>query len=144
MGLQVDRHSEWRSKLGERDLSLIPEIERSFEPTRGIAQGIDRQEGATIDRRDAVGRTHYSWVEHLGREAVPAAALAVVREGATWEDLHAVLRGYGVRLEPAGSGVRVIGPEPGQRVKASDIGLNVRGLEGRLGAFEPQRQTEQS
>jgi hypothetical protein len=138
MGLQVDRHAEWRSKLGERDLSLVPEIKMHREPAWGIAEGIDRQEGATIDRRDAVRRTHYSWVELLGREAVPAAALAVAREGATWADLHAVLRGYGVRLEPAGGGARVMGPEPGQRVKASDVGLNLRALEGRLGTFEPE------
>lgn len=144
MGLQVDRHSEWRSKLGERDFSLVPEIEVNLEPARGIAEGIDRQEGATIDRRDAVRRAHYSWVELLGREAVPAAALAVAREGATWDDLHAVLRGYGVRLEPAGSGGRVIGPERGQRVKASDVGLNLRGLEGRLGVFEPERAAQGS
>jgi hypothetical protein len=144
MGLHVDRHAEWRSKLGERNLSLVPEIEAHLEPAWGIAEGIDRQEGATIDRRDAVRRTHYSWVELLGREAVPAAALAVAREGSTWDDLHAVLRGYGVRLEPGGSGGRVIGPEPGQRVKASDVGLNLRALAGRLGAFEPERTTQQS
>jgi hypothetical protein len=144
LGLHVDRHAEWRSKLGERNLSLVPEIEAHLEPAWGIAEGIDRQEGATIDRRDAVRRTHYSWVELLGREAVPAAALAVAREGATWDDLHAVLRGYGVRLEPAGGGGRVIGPEPGQRVKASDVGLNLRALAGRLGAFEPERAVQQS
>ncbi len=102
MGLQVDRHVEWRSKLGERAFSLVPGIERELEPALAMAAGIDRQEGATIDRRDAVRRTHYSWVELLSREAVPAAAFAVAREGATWGDLHAVLRGYGVRLEPAG------------------------------------------
>jgi len=58
--------------------------------------------------------------------------------------VHAVLRGYGVRLEPAGSGARVVGPEHGQRVKASDIGLDVRGLEGRLGAFKASERDEQA
>ncbi len=140
MGLQVDRHVAWREKLGERELGVVPE----FEPERsvGVAQGLDRQEGATIDRRDAVRRTHYSWVDLLKREAVPAATQAVAREGASWDDLHAVLRGYGVRLEAAGSGARVVGPEHGQRVKASDIGLDLRGLEPRLGAFAVLPQAE--
>jgi len=144
MGLQVDRHVEWRSKLGERELSVVPGIERELEPALAMAVGIDRQEGATIDRRDAVRRTHYSWVELLSREAVPAAAFAIAREGASWDNLHAVLRGYGVRLEPAGSGARVVGPEHGQRVKASDIGLDIRGLEGRLGAFQAPERDERA
>jgi hypothetical protein len=131
MGLLVDRHVAWREKLGERELGLMPEPELAV----GVAQGLDRQEGATIDRRDAVRRTHYSWVDVLKREVVPAATQAVAREGASWDDLHAVLRGYGVRLEVAGSGARVVGPEHGQRVKASDLGLDLRGLEPRLGAF---------
>jgi len=140
MGLQVDRHVVWREKLGERELGIVPDAGLRLERTEGVAQGIDRQEGATIDRRDAVRRTHYSWVELLAREAVPAATFAIAREGATWGDVHAVLRGYGVRLEPAGSGARVVGPEHGQRVKASDVGLDIRGLEARLGAFEvPER-----
>jgi len=58
--------------------------------------------------------------------------------------VHAVLRGYGVRLEPAGSGARVVGPEHGQRVKASDIGLDIRGLEGRLRAFQAPERDEQA
>ncbi len=143
MGLQVDRHLEWRTKLGERALDLVPELDGA-EHALGIAVGLDRQEGATIDRRDAVRRTHYSWVELLQREAVPAATLAVAREGASWNDLHAVLRGYGVRLEPAGSGARVVGPENGQRVKASDLGLDLRGMEARLGSFQPALQHDVS
>jgi hypothetical protein len=142
MGLQVDRHVAWREKLGERELGLVPDFEQSQELAVGVAQGIDRQEGATIDRRDAVRRTHYSWVDLLKREAVPAATQAVAREGASWDDLHAVLRGYGVRLEAAGSGARVVGPERGQRVKASDIGLDLRGLEPRLGAFAVPPEAE--
>jgi len=47
-------------------------------------------------------------------------------------------------LEPAGSGARVVGPERGQRVKASDLGLDLRGLEPRLGPFVPQLREEQS
>jgi len=144
MGLQVDRHVEWRSKLGEREFSLVPGIERELEPALAMAAGIDRQEGATIDRRDAVRRTHYSWVELLSRGAVPAATFAIAREGASWDDLHAVLRGYGVRLEFAGSGARVVGPEHGQRVKASDVGLDIRGLEGRLGVFEAPERDERA
>ncbi|MGP6158608.1 MAG: relaxase/mobilization nuclease domain-containing protein [Vulcanimicrobiaceae bacterium] len=114
MGLQVDRHSEWRSKLGERDLSLIPEIERSVE-TRGIAQGVDRQEGATIDRRDAVRRTRYSWVELLVREAVPAAALAVSREGAAGAgcDQPRRARGAAGRLRGRAGGRRPRGARAG-------------------------------
>jgi hypothetical protein len=140
MGLLVDRHVAWREKLGERELGLIPEFKPEL--AVGVAQGIDRQEGATIDRRDAVRRTHYSWVDVLKREAVPAATQAVAREGASWNDLHAVLRSYGVRLEAAGSGARVIGPEHGQRVKASDLGLDLRGLEPRLGAFAVPAEAE--
>jgi hypothetical protein len=108
----------------------------------GVAQGLDRQEGATIDRRDAVRRTHYSWVDLLKRETVPAATQAVAREGASWDDLHAVLRSYGVRLKAAGSGARVVGPERRQRVKASDLGLDLRGLEPRLGAFAVPPEAE--
>ncbi len=48
MGLQVDRHLEWRSKLGERALDFIPDLDGA-EHALGIAQGLDRQEGATID-----------------------------------------------------------------------------------------------
>jgi hypothetical protein len=144
MGLQVDRHVGWREKLGERELGLVPEPEQSFERVESVALGVDRQEGATIERRDAVRRTHYSWVELLARDAVPAATLAVGREGASWDDLHAVLRSYNVRLEPAGSGARVIGPEHGQRVKASDLGLDLRGLEAQLGPFTAPRREEQT
>jgi hypothetical protein len=81
-------------------------------------------------------------VEVLKREAVPAALQAVTRDGARWDDVHAVLRGYGVRLEPAGSGARVVGPERGQHVKASDVGLDLRGLEPRLGTFAVNREAE--
>ncbi len=144
MGLQVDRHVGWREKLGERELSLVPEPEERVAQIESVARGVDRQEGATIERRDAVRRTHYSWVELLQREAVPAASLAVGRDGARWDDLHAVLRSYNVRLEPAGSGARVVGPEHGQRVKASDIGLDLRGLEATLGPFAPQREEERA
>jgi hypothetical protein len=144
MGLQVDRHVAWREKLGERELSLMPGPEERVAQVESVARGVDRQEGATIERRDAVRRTHYSWVELLQRDAVPAASLAVGREGARWDDLHAVLRSYNVRLEPAGSGARVVGPEHGQRVKASDIGLDLRGLEATLGPFVPQREEERA
>jgi len=144
MGLQVDRHVAWREKLGERELGIVPDAGLLVGSTEGVAQGIDRQEGATIDRRDAVRRTHYSWVELLQREAVPAVTIAVAREGASWDDLHAVLRGYGVRLEAAGSGARVVGPEHGQRVKASDLGLDLRALEPRLGPFTAQLHEERS
>ena len=140
MGLQVDRHGEWRSKLGERDLGLVVELT----PSRAVALGMDRQEGATLDRRDAVRRTHYSWVEVLRREAAPAACLAAERESARWEDVHAALRGYGVRLEGAGSGARVVGPERGQRVKASDVGLKISELAEQLGPFEPELKSERS
>ncbi len=143
MGLQVDRHVGWREKLGERELSLVPGPEEHVQ-IESVARGVDRQEGATIERRDAVRRTHYSWVELLQREAVPAASLAVGREGARWDDLHAVLRSYNVRLEPAGSGARVVGPEHGQRVKASDIGLDLHGLEAKLGPFAAQREEERA
>ena len=36
----------------------------------------------------------------IGRldEEVDTAAFGFAREGATWEDIHAALRGYGVRL----------------------------------------------
>jgi len=46
-----------------------------FAPTLavGVAQGLDRHEGATIDRRDAVWRTHDLRVDELEREAVPVA-----------------------------------------------------------------------
>jgi hypothetical protein len=144
MGLQVDRHVGWREKLGERELGLVPEPEQSFERAESVALGVDRQEGATIDRRDAVRRTHYSWIELLQRDAVPAATLAVSRKGASWDDLHAVLRSYNVRLEPAGSGARVVGPEHGQRVKASDLGLDLRALDAQLGPFTAPRQEEQT
>jgi hypothetical protein len=142
MGLQVDRHVAWREKLGERELSLVPGPEERVAQIESVARGVDRQEGATIERRDAVRRTHYSWVELLQRDAVPAASLAVGREGARWDDLHAVLRSYNVRLEPAGSGARVVGPEHGQRVKASDLGLDLRAFEAKLGPFAPQREEE--
>jgi hypothetical protein len=139
LGLQVDRHAAWREKLGERELGEIAHVQG---PTIGTAHGLDRQQGASIDRRDAVRRAHYSWVEVLKREAVPAALQAVAREGARWDDVHAVLRGYGVRLEAAGSGARMVGPERGQHVKASDVGLDVRGLELQLGAFAVNREAE--
>jgi hypothetical protein len=74
MGLLVDRHVAWREKLGERELGLMPEFEPEL--VVGVAQGLDRQEGATIDRRDAVRRTHYSWVDVLKREALARAAHA--------------------------------------------------------------------
>jgi hypothetical protein len=45
-------------------------------------------------------------------------------------------------LEAAGSGARVVGPEHGQRVKASDLGLDVRGLEPRLGTFAVPPEAE--
>ncbi len=64
------------------------------------------------------------------------------REGASCDDLQAVLRGYGVRLDPADSGARVVGPERGQRVQASDLRLDLRGLEPRLGPFVPQLREE--
>ena len=128
MGLHVDPHVRWREKLGERELGLVAEPEQSFERVESVALGVDRQEGATIDRRAAVRRTHYLWVEL----------------GASWDDLHAVLRSYNVRLEPAGSGARAIGPEHGQRVKTSDLELDLRGLEAQLGPFAAPRQEEQT
>ena len=47
-------------------------------------------------------------------------------------------------LDPADSGARVVGPERGQRVQASDLRLDLRGLEPRLGPFVPQLREEQS
>jgi len=64
MGLHVDRHVAWRDKLCERELGIVPDTGPSLGRTEGVAQGVDRQEGATIDRRDAVRRTHYSWVAY--------------------------------------------------------------------------------
>jgi hypothetical protein len=100
LGLQVDRRVAWREKLGERGLGKIAHAPGL---AVGVAQGLHRQEGATIDRRDAVRRARRR------------------------DHVHAVLRAYGVRLERAGSGARVVGPERGQHVKASDLGLDLRG-----------------
>jgi len=60
MGLQVDRHVEWRSSSASARFRSHRH-RRELEPALAMAAGIDRQEGATIDRRDAVRRTHYSW-----------------------------------------------------------------------------------
>jgi hypothetical protein len=134
-GLYVDRHAEWRSKLGERDFHWsFPELDGAAE-RKGAIKGVYRQEGGSIDRRDAVRRTHYSWVELLASDAAPAVQAAMERDGASWGDVHAVLRSYGVRLVCAGSGARIVGPERGQHVKASDIGLDIRAMETRFGAL---------
>ncbi len=151
MGLQVDRHVAWREKLGERELGIVPDggPRREFADgftdgvAQGVAHGVDRQEGATI--RPARCRAAHALLVGRAPGAGGGACGSACgrREGASWDDVHAVLRGYGVRLEAAGSGARVIGPERGQRVKASDVGLELRAMELQLGPFRSPLRGEE-
>ncbi len=138
-GCLVDRKMPWRRWLPEIDLSLS-----SLEAEHLMQDAIERirlePEGARMAEQDAVRRAGYSWAALLQRAAVPAALEAAARPQARWEDVHAALRAYGVRLERAGSGFRVVGPETRQHVKASRVGLHGKALTATLGAYVAPQQ----
>jgi hypothetical protein len=144
-GYAVDRHSNWRSRINERDLEVVLpgladcEVDASIE----APSLVEIERGGTSAAKDARRAAGYSW-EHLLREkAAPAIRAASKRNGAAWSDLHAVARVYGIAIEPAGSGYRITGAEPGLHVRASRIGIDARELNARLGAFtvDPKRIT---
>jgi hypothetical protein len=116
MGLQVDRKTDWRSKVSDRDLGI--EVERA--PER--------------ERAEAVKQSWSMVVEH----ALPAIAVAE-----TWEDVHAALRPFGAEIRERGSGFVIVGAERGHEVKLSALGVlsdnpaSARELRARLGTFIP-------
>ena len=134
-GCLVDRRMSWREQLTEVDLGFsITAAEAHVRQT--IAHGVHAEPpGAQQSEMDAVRRAGYSWTTLLQREAIPAALAVTKREGSSWNDLHTVLETYHVHLERAGSGLRIVGPEPGQHLKASRAGLVFRELEQKLGAY---------
>jgi hypothetical protein len=141
-GLQVDRHANWRKKVGERDFALeAAELGDHAEHQLGRdaegVRGLDAERTGTTQARDARARAHYSWTAILAREVTPAVKRVLQSSSVGWHDVHAALRPYGVHLEAAGSGYRVVGAEIGQHVKASDIGLEAKALTARLGEFRP-------
>jgi hypothetical protein len=140
-GCRADRRMDWRAEgLAEWDLGAKPE--QVAADTRRRLDGVPP--GARRAEMDAAHRAGYSWVSLVSREAVPAVLETSARTGATWLDLHATLESYGLRMEQAGSGARIVGAEPGQHMKASRVGLKVRELEKRLGPYEepPREPTE--
>jgi hypothetical protein len=138
-GCLHDRHMDWREfKMAERDFGAEPEWDRDR------VQQMDREAprgltlvppGAGTSEMDAARRAGYSWAHLVRDEAAPAARTAGEREGATWEHVHAALETYGLRMEAAGSGARVVGAEPGLHLKASRVGLDIRAMEQILGPF---------
>ena len=138
-GCLVDRRTSWREKIPELDLGLSTDeahehVLRSLPAMQRIAP-----DGAAQKEMDAARRAGYSWVTLLQREAVPAVLAQAAYPGATWQNVHATLETYGVHLERAGSGLRVIGPEIAQRARGSRIGLVFEDLESRLGPYEACR-----
>jgi hypothetical protein len=79
-------------------------------------------------------------VKIMEESVAPAVERALHDPGCTWSDVHAAMQPYGVRFEDFGggarSGFRVVGPEIGQHVKASSIGIHVETLTERLGMYE--------
>jgi ATP-dependent exoDNAse (exonuclease V) alpha subunit len=135
-GCKADRRMDWRKKLPEVELGLTLNATRQYVerlPPVGLSVA---PEGANTAEMDAARRAGYSWVALVAKDAAPAARKAAKRDGATWQDVHAALETYGVHFELAGSGLRVIGPEIGQHVKGSRVGVSFKGLEQKLGPYE--------
>jgi len=165
-GCEVDRRLSWRERLPELDLGLSHEqahehivrsIARGIDvapPGRtvgrdGSRDGSDEtsREGVESSRdgsrsapsmreMDTARRAGYSWVTLLQREAGPAIVAAAAEPGARWADVHAAAETYGVHFERAGSGLRILGPEIGQRARASRVGIAFAEMEQALGAYE--------
>jgi hypothetical protein len=136
-GCKVDRRMDWRKKLPEVELGLTLYATRQY-AERLLPVGLSfAPDGANTAEMDAARRAGYSWVALVAKDAAPAARTAAKRDGATWQDVHAALETYGVHFELAGSGVRVVGPEIGQHVKGSRVGISFKGLERKLGPYEP-------
>lgn len=135
-GCQVDRRMSWREKLPEIELGLTLNAARqAFERAAPRGLGI-APEGAAQAEMDAARRAGYSWVALVAHDAAPAALDAADRAGATWDDVHAALETYGVHFERQGSGLRIVGPEINQHVRASRVAVSFRTLEAKLGAYE--------
>jgi len=138
-GCLVDRRAEWRKHLPELDLGLThhqahEQIMHALPEALRIAP-----RGALQNEMDKAHRAGYSWVTLLQRDAIPAVHATVERPHATWHDVHATLETYGVHCERAGSGLRIVGAEIGQRARASRVGLDFQTLEAKLGAYEACR-----
>jgi hypothetical protein len=135
-GCQVDRHMSWREKLPEVELGLTLNDAADYYQ-KVVAVGLKiAPEGAPQREMDAARRAGYSWVALVSKDAAPAAQAAADRAGATWHDVHAALETYGVHFERSGSGLRILGPEIGQHVRASRVGLSFKDLERKLGSYE--------
>jgi len=85
---------------------------------------------------DTARRAGYSWVTLLQRDAGPAIVAAAAEPGARWADVHAAAETYGVHFERAGSGLCILGPEIGQRARASRVGVAFAEMEQALGPYE--------
>jgi hypothetical protein len=141
-GCLPDRRMAWREHIAEVDLGFSIEAAEAYVQRRSAQRMHAEPPGARQSEMDAVRRAGYSWATLLDREAIPAALAAVAREGATWSDLHAALETYHVHLERTGSGLRIVGAEPGQHLKASRVGLGFRALERRLGPYVTSPKVE--
>jgi hypothetical protein len=135
-GCLPDHRMAWREYLPEVDLGFsMGAAEQQI--TKTVATRMRTEPPVAQTREmDAVRRAGYSWATLLEREAIPAALVISAREGATWADLHATFETYHVHLERAGSGLRVVGPEIGQHLKASRLGLKFRELEAKLEVYQ--------
>jgi len=138
-GCLVDRRADWRKHLPELDLG-VNHAQAQEQVLRSLPERVRiAPQAALQNEMDKAHRAGYSWVTLLQRDVIPAVLTKVEQSHATWHDVHATLETYGVHCERAGSGLRIVGAEIGQRARASRVGLDFGALEAKLGTYEACR-----
>lgn len=135
-------HGPWmvrQTPVGEKNIMRMSRKERR---ERGLLKGDKTTQAARHARHHQAAPSFQEWVATAPAESLQATLL---RRGATWENAHATLAGYGIRIEPRHRGDKsglVLASTIGDRTfsaKASQMGrwASRGALEKKLGPFEP-------
>lgn len=131
---------------------------RDFRIRDKLCREIEREYGLTVDngleqrRENALSQNAATIEAQTGQESFESYAkrhkdkILEALEGADhWQDLHEVLRAYGMGIKPHGNGLVVTDLHGKHTAKASTIdrSLSFKRLQERLGDFQPYRSLRQ-
>ncbi|WP_417843543.1 TraI/MobA(P) family conjugative relaxase [Thalassospira sp.] len=126
-----------------RDYKILDRVSRQLEKKyglfvdNGMAQRMDNNAKLSPSARDYESQT---WQESFQNHVLGHRddILKETAEAKSWQDLHAVLNDYDIKIKKRGNGFVLLGPD-GQGMKASalDRSMSKAALEKKLGAFKP-------
>jgi phage/plasmid primase-like uncharacterized protein len=133
-----------------RDYKILDRVSRQLEKKyglfvdNGMAQRMDNSAKLSPSARDYESQT---WQESFQNHVLGHRdeILQQTAEAKNWQDLHAALSEYDIRIKKRGNGFVLLGPD-GQGMKASalDRSMSKAALEKKLGAFKPPVKTQRA